>query len=182
LTVRFFAVHDAHGNISSLVGSPATGPVMMPLQLSGNDLFSEVKLPARLFDPAKPKTYPKLTEISSTYVVELPLRKPAKLVKKGPPEPVPRGRLRSLNIYPNSVTRPQVPRFDVSLKEPTAAPVYVTILLVPNTFLGSVAIPPGETLIAMSAAIPANVLPGVHMVTASAAEDDTVSAELRVVA
>jgi hypothetical protein len=180
--VRFFAVHTPDGNISTLVGSPLTGPVMKPLQLAVGELFSEVKLPPRLFNPANAKTYPKLSEISTTYVVQMSPGNPAKLVKRGGPSPEPRGRLKSLNIYPNPVARSKVPRFDVTLREPTASIVYVTIVLAPNTFLGSVSIPPGESLMAMSAPIPANVLPGVHTVTATSAEDDTVIAELRVIA
>jgi hypothetical protein len=72
--MRFFAIHDPSGQIFDLVGSPSTGPVMKPLQTAIGELFNEVKLPARLFDPADAKSYTRLAEISATYLVEMPLR------------------------------------------------------------------------------------------------------------
>jgi len=173
--MRFFAVHDPDGNISRLAGSPATGPVMSPLQLGELRFFTEVKLPPRVFDPADAKSYKRLAEIPKSHVVEMPLRKPARLVKKAPGQ----GSLKALNIFPNPVDKPQIPRFDVTLKEPAAAAVNVMIVLLPNTQLGSLAIPPGETLMALSAPLPWHVIPGEYTVAAIGSAD-TVTAVLRV--
>jgi hypothetical protein len=185
--MRFFAIHDPSGNIFSLVGSPSTGPVMKPTMTAQSQFFSEVKLPPRLFDPAKPATYQRLTEIAGSYVIEMPLSKPGKLVKKDKGEPQNRGTLRSLTITPNSITRPQVPRFDVTLKERAAAAgVHVSIVLDPSPgdapimLLGSISIPPGETTMTLSLPLPASVSPGTHVVSAMVGPEDSVTAKLTV--
>jgi hypothetical protein len=187
--MRFFAIHTPDGNISSIVGSPATGPVMRPLQLAVGELFSEVRLPPRLFDPANAKSYTRLTEISATYAVEMPLRTPARLVKKSPGTTEDQGKLGSLNIVPNPVTRPQAPRFEVTLKQPSGQAVHVTIVLQPGTPwgppaipLGAVSIPAGETTVALSSPIPAALPAGAHTVAASTSANDIVTAVLHVMA
>ncbi|HEU0303513.1 MAG TPA: hypothetical protein VFR32_02925 [Gaiellaceae bacterium] len=154
---------------------------MSPVEMRESDSFTQVRLPARLFSPTNAATYKKLAEVPRSYVVEMPPRKPAKLVRKPEEEKRPE-QLASVNIFPNPIARPEVPRFDVSLKEPVMHVVNVMVMLLPHTFLGSVSIPPGETLFALSAPIPPNVLPGVHTVAAMADESDTVTASLRVLA
>jgi hypothetical protein len=162
---------------------------MRPLQLAGNELFSEARLPPRLFDPANAETYTRLAEIPATYMVEMPLRKPARLVKKVPDANGGQGRLGSLNITPNPLTRPQVPRFDVTLRQPSDQIVNASIMLQPGTPwgpgpipLGWVSIPQGETTMALSAPIPAAIPPGAHTVAAIASANDTVTAVLHVLA
>jgi hypothetical protein len=92
-----------------------------------------------------------------------------------------------LTITPNPVTRPQVPRFEVTLKERAAAAgVHVSIVLDPSPgdapimLLGSISIPPGETMMTLSLPLPASVAPGTHVVSAMVGPDDSVTAQLTV--
>lgn len=183
-SMRFFVVHTPDGKISTLVGSPPGGPVMRPMQLAISELFSEVKLPARLFDPANVKTYTRLSEISATYVVEMPLRTPARLVKKTTETPATQGKLKSLIITPNPVARSQRPRFDVTLEQPTSQAVHVTLVLqLPlglSVPLESLTIPAGETMAAVSVPIPATVPPGAYTAAAIASPNLTVTALLQI--
>jgi hypothetical protein len=177
--MRFFAIHDLNGNIFSLVGSPPKGPVMMPLSLGGNNSFSEVTLPARLFNPNNPKSYERLAEVPANYVVEVPPSKPAKLVKKPPVEPS-EGRLARLTMFPDTVSRWIVPRFVVTLKEATNVAVQVQIVLDSDKPLGSMVIPPGLKVQSMSTQLPSPLADGAHTVSAIGSEGDTVTAQLRV--
>jgi hypothetical protein len=177
--VRFFAIHDSAGNIFSLVGSPPKGPVMMPLGLGGNNSFSEVTLPARLFNPDNPKSYEQLAEVPRSYVVEMPPSTPAKLVKRPPVEPS-EGRLARLTIFPDVVTRWITPRFEVTLKEATSVAVQVQIMLDSDKLLGSMVIPPGVKVQSISTQPPSPLASGTHTVSAIGSEGDTVTALLRV--
>ena len=148
---------------------------MRPLELAQLRFFTEVKLPPPAFKPGDPKSYKRLAEIPNTYVVDMPLRKPAELVKK----PAGEGSLKSLNIVPNPVDKPLVPRFDVTLTERVPNVVNVMIVLLPNTQLGYLSIPPGETLMALSVPLPWHVIPGEYTV-AAIGDENTVTTELRV--
>jgi hypothetical protein len=176
--VRFFAIHDSAGNIFGLVGSPPKGPVMMPLGLGGNSSFSEVTLPARLFNPDNSKSYEQLAEVPRTYVVEMPPGTPAKLVERPPPEPS-KGRLARLTIFPDMVTRWITPRFEVTLKEATNAALQVRIMLDSDKLLGSMVIPPGMKSQSISTQLPSPLASGAHTVSAIGSEGDTVTAQLR---
>jgi hypothetical protein len=177
--VRFFAVHDLNGNIFSLVGSPSKGPMMTPLMLGTNNSFSEVTLPARLFNPDNPKSYVRLAEVPANYLVKMPPSKPAKLLKKPPVEPS-EGRLATLTIFPDVVSRWIVPRFEVTLKEATNVAVQVQIVMDPDKLLGTMVIPPGMTAHAMSTQLPSPLASGMHIVSAIGSEGDTVTAQLQV--
>ena len=178
--MRFFAIHDPDGSIAGLVGSPPSGPVMKPVHLAVSQLFSEVELPPDLFDPSNEESYRRLADVPARYVVKLSPGKRARLVEKSDGDPGGRGLLEALSITPDEVTRPQVPRFDVVLKEQATASLHVTLVLDPNTFLGSLTIPAGQSTIALSSPVPASVAPGSHVVMAIAGPDDIVTAKLTV--
>ena len=177
--MRFFAIHDSGGNIFSIVGSPPKGPVMMPLSLGGNNSFSEVTLPQRLFNPDNLKSYESLAELPAGYVVEMPPTTPAKLVKRPPVEPS-EGRLARLTIFPDMVTRWITPRFEVTLKEATNVAVKVQIMLDSDKMLGSMVLPPGAKAQSLSTQLPSPLTSGVHTVSAIGSEGDTVTAQIRV--
>ena len=175
----FFAVHDLNGHIFTLVGSPSRGPVMAPLMLGPNNSFSEVTLPARLFNPDDPKSYVRLAEVPAHYVVEMPPSKPAKLEKKPPVEPS-EGRLATLTIFPDIVSRWITPRFEVTLKEASNVAVQVQIVLDPDKLLGTIVIPRGMTAQTLSTQLPSPLASGIHTVSATGSVGDKVTAQLRV--
>jgi hypothetical protein len=178
--MRFFAIHDPSGNISRLVGAPDTGPVMRPLQLGQFQGFTQVRLPPRSFDAADGKRFEKLAEITKVYVVEMPPKKPARLVKKAADGGEGRGSFESLTIAPNPVNRGALATFDIVLREPVTHVLNLMIVLQPNILLASTAMPPGETLRREQAQIPAATPIGPHAVTALVSEDDAVTTVLNV--
>ena len=178
--MRFFAIHDPGGNIFRLVGAPDTGPVMRPLQLGQFQGFTQVRLPARSFDAADAKRFEKLAEIPKAYVVEMPPKKPARLVKKASDGSEGTGSFESLIIAPNPVNRGALATFDIVLREPAVHVLNVMILLQPNVLLASTVMATGETARREQAQIPAATPIGRHDVTALVSQDDAVTTVLYV--
>jgi hypothetical protein len=134
-----------------------------------------------LFNPDNPKTYVRLADVPMGYVVQMPLRTPAKLVQKPPVDTSGQGKLATLTITPNPVSRWLAPRYDVTLKEAGPRSLPVQLLLEPDTLIASIVIPAGQTMYSVSKSLPSPLASGTHLVRAIGDEGDSVSAELRVI-
>jgi hypothetical protein len=77
--VKYFAVHDAEGNISYIFGCPPGGPLARPQQLDPGQSISEVDLPEGAVDSRDPGNLANLLDVAKKFRVEIPAVHPASL-------------------------------------------------------------------------------------------------------
>jgi hypothetical protein len=79
--VRFFAIHNAEGEILHITGSPADTPILR-VALEPGQFMTEISLPNDTIDPDNPETYKNLLDVAKNFRVEVPTVSPAQIRRR----------------------------------------------------------------------------------------------------
>lgn len=77
--MKYFAVHDAEGNISHIIGCPPGAPLVRPDRLEPGQSISEVALPEGAVDSRDPYILAGLLDVAKKFRVEIQAVRPASL-------------------------------------------------------------------------------------------------------